>query len=247
MYHNGFLKNYRKWKDPNNDPTPDELYYCLTSLNHFGMYWQKNPYFTIKEIENFFSDRKIAEKNIYEFLFQHDLKLSGKEIDKIKYIGEKTPINVFHLGDILNWFPEATVLFIFRDPIMVLKSEANKNVKPDYPMTKSNPLYHIGIVIFVFIEWLLAGLIALNHVKNMKNKFRIISYETLIDSKHEMVEVLSKSLGINFDEKLYDVGKIDSSYSAKKKKIYWEPSFMVKILFNLLTPLYNRLKNLSVL
>jgi hypothetical protein len=239
------LKNYRKWKKSKKNITFENLYGCLTRLDHFGMYWVKNPYFRKKEISDYFRDKTINEKRIYEFLLEHDWHLSGKAIEKVKYIGEKTPVNIFHLNEILGWFPEATILFIFRDPLMVLKSEANKKLKPDYPMKKSNPLYHVGIVVFVFLEWLFAGTIAIHHMKKRKDKLIIIEYERLINHKHEMVESLSKKLGITFNEKLYDVAKIGSSYS-KEKQSYWEPSLIIKWMFKILNPVYNRLKQQSI-
>ena len=82
----------------------------------------------------------------------------------IKYIGEKTPLNIFHIRRLFKWFPNAQILFIYRNPIDVLRSEVNKKNKPDYFLAKDNPLYPYGLVVFVFFEWLLAALIALYNV-----------------------------------------------------------------------------------
>jgi hypothetical protein len=84
LYHNGFLKNFRKIHKKLNHLLSLDLYRCLTEMDHFGMYWQKNPYFSKEEIYRFFESKQITEKNIYEFLFEHDLKLSGKPREQIK-------------------------------------------------------------------------------------------------------------------------------------------------------------------
>jgi len=246
IYHNGFLKNFQKWKKTIKTITPKELYSCLTELNHFGMYWIKNPDFKENEVEEYFRNRKIREKDIYEFLFRHDLQLTDKNKHNVKYLGEKTPANIFHLCKIFSWFPEAKAVFIFRNPINVLKSEANKERKPDYPIKKSNPLYNFGIILFVFFEWILSSIIALYYRKVMGEAFIIVNYESIIESKHTVIKNLCDQLKIDFFNRIYEVDKIDSSFSTKQGKIFWSPSTHIKIVFSSLNFLFNRLKKHSI-
>jgi hypothetical protein len=239
LFHNGFLKNFRKFSKKCNHFTPQDLYRCITEIDHFGMYWEKNPYFKKEEIFHFFEGKQITEKNIYKFLLEHDLKLKGKEEKKIRYIGEKTPLNVFHLPQLIRWFPEATFIFIYRDPFNVFKSEVNKLNKPDFPLGRTNFFYPFFIMLFVFFEWLAASAIALHFEKRIKKNFIIVRYENLITSKHYTVESLCNVLDINFDKNLYKVHKIGSSFDPERKAIE-APSY-VKPLFKVLRPFLLRL------
>ncbi|MCB2141257.1 sulfotransferase [bacterium] len=236
LYHNGFLKNYRQKYRKHKDLTSQDIYRCLTEMDHFGMYWQKNPYFNKEEVDCFFERKQITEKNIYKFLFEHDLKLSGKAREQIKFIGEKTPLNIFHLPKLIKWFPEAIFIFIYRDPFNVFKSEANKIEKTDFPLGKTHFFYQFFIMLFVLFEWLAASTIALHYKKSMKSRFIIVGYEKLITSKHNTIKSICKVLGINYSEKLIKVRKIGSSFEPGRKVL--TPPLYVKPLFKLLKPIF---------
>lgn len=246
IYHKGFLKNFKKFRNRTNILNERELFYCLTQLDHFGMYWLKNPYFKIDEIKNYFTNKSINEKNIYEYLINHDLNIINKKKKPIKYIGEKTPLNIFHLKKILKWFPDSIILFIHRDPINVLKSEANKENKPDYPINKSNFSYNYSISLYVFIEWLLSSIIAIRYKYIKKNNFFLISYDSLISSTDKIISSLCSKIDIRFRKELYYVEKIDSSYNRKSIKSIWMPPFIIKIFFLCLRPLQKKLNNYSI-
>jgi sulfotransferase family protein len=216
----------------------DKLIHCLTKINHFGMYWEKSPSFTDWEIRSYFSEENLHEKNIYSFLMERDLMRSGKLKKDIKYIGEKTPLNIFHIRKILKWFPDALVLFIYRNPIDVLRSEVNKKRKPDYFLTKNNPLYPYGLVAFVFFEWLLATLIALYNNNVNKNNFFVVSYEQLSSHQKESILKICSTIDIDYNESLCVFKKIASSYQGGKGESFWYPPMFVSLIYRfLLNPL----------
>ena len=39
LYHNGLLKNLKKIKKNYNEFSINEVFYCLTQMRHFGVYW----------------------------------------------------------------------------------------------------------------------------------------------------------------------------------------------------------------
>jgi len=231
LYHNGFLYNYKKMKRKIGSVSLDNLIHCLTKINHFGMYWEKSQPFTVKEIRSYFSTENVDEKNIYKFLMERDLSKSGKPKKDIKYIGEKT-----------KWFPNALVLFIYRKPIDVLRSEVNKKMKPDYFIAKGNPFYPYGLVVFVFFEWLLAALIALyNHTVHKKNVL-VVSYEQLSVHQRETLLEICSALDIDYSENLCVFKKIASSYQGGKDASYWYPPKFVSLIYRFfLGPLFRRL------
>jgi len=242
LYHNGFLYNYKKMKRKTGKVSLDNLIHCLTKTNHFGMYWEKNQSFTTQEIRNYFSTENVDEKNIYNFLMERDLSKSGKSKKDIKYIGEKTPLNIFHVKQMLEWFPDALVLFIYRNPIDVLRSEVNKKMKPDYFIAKGNPFYPYGLVAFVFLEWFLAALIALyNHTVHKKNVL-VVSYEQLSAHQKGSLLKICSAIDIDYTESLCVFKKIASSYQDGNAGMYWYPPKFVSLIYRFfLGPLFRRL------
>jgi len=248
LFHCGFLKNLKKQSRRNKVLTIDDIIHFIQTGNHFGMYWYNNRFFPDQEIRQYFGNRKLNEKNIYEYLIEHDLKARAASKINIKYIGEKTPLNIFHVRRLFKWFSDASILFIHRNPVHVLRSEVNKKRKPDYPMSKENPLYAYGLVIFVFFEWLLAGVIALYNKAVHKEKFIIVSYEDLTSHCESMVHRISSAIDIGYAEDLCAVKKFGSSYSNGNQKAYWYPPSWVVLLYSLfLHPLRILLNRVSLI
>ena len=246
LYHNGFLKNFKKLKQKIQKPMIDDVSHCLQNGNHFGDYWQRNPYFSAQEIKEHFSNRSLNEKNIYNYLFEHDIRVKGKNKNLIKYIGEKTPLNIFHLRQLYKWYPDAFILFIYRNPIDVMMSAANKAHRPDY-LKRNNLLCHYGIVLFVFFEWLGSALIALFIKFVRKEKFMIISYEQLVSHRQSTVKKITSVLNIEYSEDLCEVKKIGSSFSAGQKSSYWYPPKWIVLFYSLfLLPIYKMLNKVSL-
>lgn len=248
LYHDGFLKNFKKLYQKSQKPTINDVAHCLQRGNHFGDYWERNPGFPANEIEKYFTNRSLNEKNIYSYLFEHDIHVKRKDKNLIKYVGEKTPLNIFHLRKLYKWYPDAYVLFIYRNPIDVLKSEANKPYKPDYPLKRENPLYSYGLVIFVFFEWLSAALLAVFNKMVHKEKFIIISFEQLASNCKSAVRIMTSVLKIEYSEDLCTVNKIGSSFSRGEDMSYWYPPRWIVLLYSLfLHPLRILLNRVSLI
>jgi len=81
-----------------------------------------------------------------------------------------------------------------------MMSAVNKEHRPDYPLKRNNLLYHYGIVLFVFFEWLGSALIALFNKFVRKEKFMIISYERLVSHRQSTVSRITSALNIEYFE-----------------------------------------------
>ena len=150
---------------------------------------------------------------------------------RIKYLGEKALTNVFHLGKILKWFPDAMILFIYRNPLNVLKSEVNKNLKPDYPFSKSNPLYAYGLIVYVFGYWLLAAMIALFYRARYRNNVVFVSYDYMTHNVEDVVQKIATVIEIPYTPEMCLVEKVDSSLSGNTSDVIWSPPKWVVWLY----------------
>lgn len=246
LTHNGFLKNLRKSIKKTRQFTIEEVIYCLRYGKHFGTYWKRKFNFTREEILEWFKEKDINEKTIYEFIIEQDYIKENINKPNLQYIGEKTPLNIFHVGRLLKCFPEAKIIFIHRDPLQVLGSEVNKDYKPDYPFKKGNPLYPYGLMLYVMTVWFLAAIIAIYNYLNHRNKFIIISYKYLNLHIEKSVQQITNKIAIPYTEDLCNVKKIDSSYSEDKKS-FWHPPKAIILLYKiLLSPIHSILNKLSL-
>ncbi len=246
LTHNGFLKNLKRTIKESKQFTIEEVIYCLSHCNPFGTYWKRNFNFPKEEILEWFREKDLNEKSIYEFLIEQDYIKENINKPNLKYIGEKTPLNIFHVRKLFKWFPEAKILFIQRNPLEVLSSEVNKDYKPDYPLNKSNLFYPYGLVIYVMVIWFMAAIIAIYNLINHRNKFFIISYKYLNLQIEESVQQITEKIDIPYTKDLCNVKKVDSSYS-KGEKSYWQPPKAIILLYKIfLSLIYRILDKLSL-
>lgn len=223
LIHAGFRKNLRKACGTKKQYGVGEILECLCRPDNFGTYWRRQNEFSERGLREWFQDKPTEDRNIYQFIIQHDYlrRVSGKP--RLKYLGEKTPSNIFHVGEILGWFADATVLFIYRSPLDVLKSEVNKGHKPDYPLKKSNPLYAYGLVAYVFLEWLLAAVLALAHRHRCPNNVVFISYDFMNHDVQGVIRRVAGILDIPYAPEMCQVEKVDSSLSGDATDAVWTP------------------------
>lgn len=238
IVHNGFLKNLRKQIKTCKKLTIDEVVNCLMCSQHFGTYWRRNIHFSIQEIRKWFEKREINEKNVYEFIIEHDYLLNGRDKKRLKYIGEKTPSNVFHVKQLYEWFPDSTMLFLYRNPIDVIRSEVNKDHKPDYPVNRGSVLYASGLVAYVVFVWFVAAVIGVYYKLTRKDSFYVAAYEDLNLHVEDTVKRICSKIEIPYTRDLCTVQKVDSSYLKGEDQSHWYPPKWVSLIYTiLLSPL----------
>jgi hypothetical protein len=246
LFHAGFRKNLRKaYKRVNGEYDLNDVVSCILNGEHFGTYWRRDNGFSEAEIRKWFEGRKVSEENIYKFLIDHDAA-RNRAADQLLLRGEKGGSNVFHLKELFEWFPEARVIFMYRAPLDVLKSEVNKGSKPDYPLSKRNPLYAYGLVPMVFLIWALGALNALRYARRHPQIY-FVSYEQMASALDEVARTLASACGIAYSEELCKVSRVDSSFGSSEGKAYWNPPAWVRGLYRLfLDPLRKQLDRKSV-
>ncbi|MEW6331327.1 MAG: sulfotransferase [Pseudomonadota bacterium] len=247
LMHDGFRKNLRRKHGKKPEYRIEEVVDCLRSGRNFGTYWRRKNEFPDPEIETWFRDRRVDDKGIYEYIVRHDSVASASGKRRLRYLGEKTPSNVFHIGTLLDWFPDAVLLFMYRNPVDVLKSEVNKGFKPDYPLSKSNPLYAHGLVVYVFAVWLLAAVIALFYKARNRDSIHFISYDYMAGNVEDVAQRLAGKLDIPYLPSMCQVEKVDSSMAQAAPGNLWTPPSWIAWLYRItLFPLMAKLDRRSL-
>lgn len=248
LFHSGFRKNLRKkYKQIDGQYGLDDVVECILDGKHFGTYWRRENGITDAGIREWFKGRDVSEENIYKYLIEHDVSRygDGKEVG-ITLRGEKGGSNIFHLNELLEWFPDASVIFMYRNPLDVLKSEVNKGSKPDYPLNKRNPLYAYGLVPAVFLIWALGAMNVLRY-KRKYNNIHLVSYEQMVKRLDEVTRTITALCGVEYSERMCNVMKEDSSFNSGEVASYWNPPGWVMALYSiLLNPLRKKLDSQSI-
>jgi len=243
--HDGLWKNLKKEIKISRDKLNIRIFlYVLQKIEHFGVYWENNSDFDEEEITKHFENIKLEKKSIFEYLLRRDfIKNSKKNKSNIKYIGEKTPSNIYHALQILKWFPDSRIIFLYRNPIKVLNSEVNKKSKPDYPLRKNNPFYQYGLVIYVFIVWASSALMALYVKSRYVDNIIFAAYEDLDLYTESTIRQITSKIKVGFKACICQVNKVDSSFENGNNKSYWLAPKFVSFLYTIfLTPLQILLK-----
>lgn len=244
LAHNGFRKNLRKQFGNKHQYPVAEIIQCLQAGGHFGTYWRRHVSFINQDVQRRLSKEKIEEKDIYTFLVEHDYRRRANGRVDIKYIGEKGGLNIFHIDELLMWYPDAIIFFMYRNPVSVLKSEVNKDLKPDYPLSKSNPLYPYGLAIYVFFLWLFAALAALFYRAKHRENIYLISYEYMADHLEEVIRAVTTVLNVPYSKDLCDVDREDSSFANNDPTHWWSPPTWIVIIYKVfLNPIKKMIDN----
>lgn len=142
------------------------------------------------------SKRKSA-KSAIDFLLQGYAKRERKS-----YWGEKTPLNIHYLGKILNIYPDATIIYMIRDPRAVASSFKryidHKRGKEDFWITED-----INKAIKLWKK-------SVDQATYFKNQVNFVKYEDFVANPQSTVQELCEIIGLHYYEKMFKFYKNSS-------------------------------------
>jgi omega-hydroxy-beta-dihydromenaquinone-9 sulfotransferase len=102
--------------------------------------------------------KNYSKQTLFEIFKHSERNLRGILLELLRvygnghiYIGEKTPSHVYHIPEILKWFPDAKIINILRDPRSIFLSEYKRKVKQRSGIVKLT--YYLYQMIHVSISW----------------------------------------------------------------------------------------------
>lgn len=120
---------------------------------------------------------------------------------------EKTPSNIFNITHILNYYPNAKFIHIYRDPRAVYCSW--KYARQDY-FQNSN-------IFECLYTWNTAQTIAEDLLHNSPGQFYNLRYENLITNQEEELKKLCNFIDEEYEKSLLDIEVINSSFVQNEK------------------------------
>ena len=213
LIHNGFIKVAKKFEGFEYDRNLKKLVEAMFNRSVFGTFW-KHPLSIEKErILDRFKQSKRTFKDFFSIIIEEDKLSKNKSI-----AGEKTPSHLYHIDNLIKWFPNAKILHIIRDPRFVLASEIHKDLKTDYPLKKESYFYNLGLFFYVLIQWFLALRLDKKFEKKYPTQYLSIKYEDLLNDHERKVKYVCSFLNVKYEESMLNPPIVDSSYQERNKK-----------------------------
>ena len=179
-----------------------------TNRTNFIREFVTGPWFEELAIERseleqkFLDDSSCTFRRIFEFILREQAKKHGKQI-----YGEKTPGHYEHVDTLLDWFPNARVIFMMRDPRAVAASTI------DTPFGSRFVNFHAR-------RW--------NRANEVWNSFRnerrvmLLKYEDLVGDAERELSKVCKFIGVISEQAMLDssITGADSSDGSWRQDHY---------------------------
>ena len=161
---------------------------------------------------------KLFEKNektllgLIKCLFQYESDLHGK-----KYCGDQTPNHVFHIAQLIRFFPNAVFINMVRDPRAVVLSQKNKwkaakrSRQPLFEIIRARINYHPITQSVLWTKSVTSALVAIN--KFGDDKIKNVHYENFVNEPEYQLKSVCAFIGggVKYTHNMLDISVSMSS------------------------------------
>jgi hypothetical protein len=187
-----------------------------------GAYWRwllKNvdkEQFSQKLLDSDRSDRTL-------FVILMELQSKGESI-----LGEKTPGHLYHVPTLLEWFPNAAIIHILRDPRAVYVSETryriNQTGSAIFPFKQieklrlKRPLIPLYTIFYTTIVWSKVIELHRRYKESYPDNYYWLRFEDLVSGPENHLRSLCRFLGVRFQPDMLDQDVINSGFKSEEGK-----------------------------
>ena len=185
---------------------------------------QREGYRTHRQYDNYlnearelceaFSDKKLLPPELFSAFLRYETSRNSKSIPC-----DQTPRNVFYINEILNYYPQAKIVNMIRDPRDVLQSQKRKWKRrflggTDLPIKETLRDWINYHPITISRIWNTA-VTAADRFSNNDNVITIY-FEKLLADPEMTIEAICDFVKIDFSPSMLDVPQVGSSVNADK-------------------------------
>lgn len=221
LFRAGVVKSIRELGDMSDDANIDRLLQLMYAREFRGSYWNMlgGKYLDVPpEVMAALlkaSDR--SSRGIYDAILRAPVVAShGAEAAQDAVLGDKMPGNLYHVPQLLEWFPNAQIVHMFRDPRAILASEWRKlnNRRPGGRVSAlAQPAMRLAVVSYITVTWLYAVRLHQRYSQRYPDHYRLVRYEDLVGEPENAVRELCDSIKFDFNESMLQPAKYGSSFS----------------------------------
>lgn len=187
----------------------------LLTIQRDGYFTQSNPEQYIQEARGAIGEleaKKLTPFLIFESFLSYETQRHGKVIPC-----DHTPRNLFYLREILDFYPNAYVVNMVRDPRDVLLSQKKRwrrhslgadNI-PRREMMRAWANYHPITISMLWNSAIQAGDAFADHQRVLQVKF-----EELVGSPTKTVQEICTFIGLEFQENMLQIPQVGSSHKS---------------------------------
>ncbi|MCB0210831.1 MAG: sulfotransferase [Anaerolineae bacterium] len=180
-------------------------------------FWQWLPQHVERDV---FLDKMLASDRSYRSLFSLMMRLYAQD-KPIK--GEKTPAHIHYVPTLLEWFPNAKFIHMFRDPRAIFLSQKKKKsnsgrVSASHRLLRqSEPVYELYMSTSIIAQWLRVAQLHAYYQQRYPNNYYLLRFEDLVSAPQEQLKRLCDFLGIAYTDALLDADVVNSSFVQSGK------------------------------
>lgn len=118
--------------------------------------------------------------------------------------GEKTPAHLRHVDTLLEWFPNARVVHMMRDPRAIFVSDARRRRRepgshPFRLLRLAPPLLDAVVLLQTTLAWGEGMARARGYRSRHRGRYRVVRFEDVVRQPDAMVAELSAFVGVTFE------------------------------------------------
>jgi hypothetical protein len=145
-----------------------------------------------------------SERAVFDVFLQLFADLSGARVK-----GEKTPIHIRYVPELMEWFPGARFIHMMRDPRAVYVSEVRRrkdrpNTPPFKVLVHVPFLFKLTLALQTIVMWRESARLYERYRERYGDRYILMRFEDLIGDPHTAVPELCRNLGVEFQEAMLD-------------------------------------------
>jgi hypothetical protein len=161
---------------------------------------------------------KFTSCSSYKAMFSCFMEMQMRSVGKARW-GNNVPKDIFHVREILSFYPDAKFLVCVRDVRDFLLSYKNqwRNIGKEHA-ARIRSLYH-PVVTSLLWKATVKQIMSIKELIPMENLL-IIRYERLVESPDKLVREICGFIREEFEEDMLNVEEANSSFEVGQKGIY---------------------------
>lgn len=181
------------------------------------MNWQWKWIIENEDKENFVqrilsTDR--SEQALFAVIMQIFADGRGKSIK-----GEKTPVHLRYVPTLMNWYPNAKIIHMLRDPRAIFVSDLRRRrdlpITPPFKQLKQHPfLFKLFIMLQITFVWFESLWRYNRYKKDYPNNYYLLKFEDLILDPKNQIMRLCDFLEVEFQEEMLNQTVISHGFCS---------------------------------
>lgn len=165
--------------------------------------------------------RLLAAERTDRGIFVAFMQAYADSLGSGRIIGEKTPAHMAYVPTLLEWFPNARIVHMLRDPRAVyvsdLRRRRNKLRKPYSWIARLPGALRLVILLNVTYAWRATVARHVRYDKAYPSRYRMVRFEDLVRKPDETLASLYRFLGVEMPPDATDVKVVSQGFRAGER------------------------------